>query len=304
MITFLRLIDEKDEDPSIGQLIYIILDTLSYFGEHLPKLHVMGLIHLIINHRNPQNHFHICQLATYLPEECRCRLMEILIPRIRDEPNVQIVDVIGQLSSWLTETQISSVLEYLSKFIFVNELSKNINCLVIAYGKVAAQSQHRALIFNRLIDDWKNSHSTQFRNRVLTIIGVMAKDICAEKSLDTIRVIHENANDQDNLTGLNDLNKNLSQIAQKHVDSAFQLFLTGLQDEKRENLKCADIEGLVQIHTLLSDGQRKVLLPLVIAQFNRPEKYSYKSVITLTYGLVKAFPEPERTQLLLDLFQF
>ena len=213
---------------------------------------------------------------------------------------MQVLHVIGQLSSWLTETQISSVLEYLSKFIFVNELSKNINCLVIAYGKVAAQSQHRALIFNRLIDDWKNSHSTQFRNRVLTIIGVMAKDICAEKSLDTIRVIHENANDQDNLTGLNDLNKNLSQIAQKHVDSAFQLFLTGLQDEKRENLRCADIEGLVQIHTLLSDGQRKVLLPLVIAQFNRPEKYSYKSVITLTYGLVKAFPEPERTQLLLD----
>ena len=226
---------------------------------------MVGLIHLLLLPHNFKNLYFISHFAKFIPEKCRSELIEHL----------------------------KEVVEHFSK-----SKSENIHSLLLTYGKVAAQSEHRAVIFNRLRDDWKNSHSPQFRKNILMIIGLLAKDICVEQCLEAVD-LHENANHQDNLAGLIDLTKNLTEKLKfpfgEQVDHAFQLFQRGLQDEQRENLRCVDIEALVQIHPLLSHEQRKLLLPLVISQFNRPENYSEYSLRMLLYWVVAGLPERERT---------
>lgn len=297
LITCLLSVDEKllKNDLYIPHLVNMIFITLADFAQYLPEPHLLGLIHLSLN-KDVQNKNIICKFAVYLTEENQHRFMEILIERVqKDSSNHLVLNLIGELASWLTDTQKATVIDYLSKLkgLYVFSVSAH-----QALGKVAARSKSRVEIFDGFIEEWKNSDSTPLRNNLLSIIGEMAIVISPEKCLDAIKIIHQNVNDKDDvfLYGLNKLTERFTEKFKKNdtrelLDDAFQFFLTEIQEDQRGRLLRANFEAFHHLLPLLSDLQKKSLLPVILSLFSRPND-TYPQMLTL--HIVRNLPESER----------
>ena len=116
LITCLLSVDEKLlKKNSIFPLVNMIFITLADFAQYLPEPHLLGLIHLSLN-KGVEIQDTIIKFAVYLTEENQHRFMEILIERMQKESNDIVLNfLIGELASWLTDTQKATVIDYLSK---------------------------------------------------------------------------------------------------------------------------------------------------------------------------------------------
>lgn len=272
LITSLRSVDS--EQKNIPFLRKVIFHTLLSFAEQLPPPHVFGLFEILFNNETLCSEHILCTLAKYVPETDRTCLMDQLIDRLvecqKNLKNVSIFPlVIGELSDWLTESQIVFTLSCLDLISLDSDISR-------AYGKVAAHAQDRETILCRFIEKWKSSLDKKVRKNILMIIGNMAKGISIQRNIEVVAFIYENCTPEDLLTGLDLLVIHLKKALEekpdeKQIDQLHQLFLRGMENSQNANLRCASLNAHHHFLHLLSESQRRGLLQALIVHLNKEE---------------------------------